>query len=59
VLDGSPVQPGPNGLLTGLNPYDIASIRVLRNPADIAIYGMRGSNGVIVITTKKAGVPNP
>ena len=53
VLDGSPVQPGPNGLLTGLNPYDIASIRVLRNPADIAIYGMRGSNGVVVITTKR------
>jgi TonB-dependent SusC/RagA subfamily outer membrane receptor len=55
VLDGSPINPGPNGLLTGINPYDIESIKVLRNPADIAIYGMRGSAGVIVITTKRPG----
>ena len=55
VIDGSPVTPGPSGLLTGLNPYDIQSIKVLRNPADIAIYGSRGVNGVIVITTKRPG----
>ena len=55
VLDGSPIEPGPGGLLTGLNPYDIESIKVLRNPADIGIYGMRGANGVIVITTKRPG----
>lgn len=55
VLDGSPITPGPNGLLTGLNPYDIESIKVLRNPADVAIYGSRGVNGVIVITTKRPG----
>ena len=53
ILDDSPVPTGPGGLLRGLNPYDIESIRVLRNPADIGIYGMRGSNGVIVITTKR------
>jgi len=53
VLDESPVTAGPGGLLRGLNPYDIESIRVLRNPADIGIYGMRGSNGVILITTKR------
>lgn len=57
VLDGVPVQPGPGGLLTGLNPYDIESIKVLKNPADIALYGMRGGNGVIVITTKRPGKP--
>ena len=55
VLDGSPINPGPGGVLTGLNPNDIQSIKVLRNPADIAIYGMRGANGVILITTKRPG----
>jgi TonB-dependent SusC/RagA subfamily outer membrane receptor len=55
VVDGSPMNAGPNGVLTGLNPHDIESIKVLRNPADIAIYGMRGSKGVILITTKRPG----
>jgi TonB-dependent SusC/RagA subfamily outer membrane receptor len=55
VLDGSPINPGPKGVLTGLNPYDIESIKVLRNPADIAVYGMRGAKGVILITTKRPG----
>jgi TonB-dependent SusC/RagA subfamily outer membrane receptor len=50
-----PITPGPGGALNGINPYDIESIRVLKNPADIAIYGMRGANGVIVITMKKPG----
>jgi TonB-dependent SusC/RagA subfamily outer membrane receptor len=53
VVDESPVSAGPSGFLRGLNPYDIESIKVLRNPADIGIYGMRGANGVIVITTKR------
>jgi TonB-dependent starch-binding outer membrane protein SusC len=53
VVDGVPFTPGPNGALTGLNPHDIESIQVLKNPADTAIYGMRGANGVIVIKTKK------
>ena len=57
VLDGSPIQPGPNGSLTWLNPYDIESIQVLKDPAETAIYGMRGANGVIVITTKLPGRP--
>ncbi len=53
ILDGMPIQPGPNGALSGLNPYDIESIKVLKDPADTAIYGVRGANGVIVIKTKK------
>ena len=53
VLDGMPIQPGPNGTLTGINPYDIESIQVLKNPAETALYGVRGANGVIVIKTKK------
>jgi TonB-dependent starch-binding outer membrane protein SusC len=54
IVDGAAFTPGPNGALTGLNPHDIESIQVLKNPADTAIYGMRGANGVIVIKTKTA-----
>lgn len=52
VIDGVAVQPGPGGGLLGINPKDIASIEVLKNAAETAFYGMRGSNGVIVIKTK-------
>ena len=55
VIDDMPIQPGPGGALTGVNPYDIESIQVLKNPADTGVYGMRGANGVIVIKTKKPG----
>lgn len=55
VVDGIPFEPGPNGSLSGINPYDIASIEVLKDAADTAIYGMRGANGVIVIKTKQPG----
>lgn len=58
VLDGMPIQPGPNGALTGLNPYDIESIRVLKEPAETAMYGSRGANGVILVKTKRAAKPN-
>jgi len=54
VLDGVPITPGPGGSLTGISPYDIESIKVLKDPAETALYGMRGANGVIVITTKRA-----
>ena len=52
VIDGIPIQPGPGGSLVGISPYDIESITVLKNPVDTAFYGVRGANGVIVITTK-------
>jgi TonB-dependent SusC/RagA subfamily outer membrane receptor len=58
ILDGIPIQPGPNGSLTGINPYDIESIRVLKDPTDTAMYGSRGANGVIVIKTKRAAKPD-
>ena len=54
VLDGMPIAAGPGGSLQGINPQDIESIRVLKDPADTAMYGARGANGVIVIKTKKA-----
>jgi TonB-dependent SusC/RagA subfamily outer membrane receptor len=53
VLDGIPIQPGPNGALSGISPYDIASIQVVRDATGTAMYGIRGVNGVIVIKTKK------
>jgi TonB-dependent SusC/RagA subfamily outer membrane receptor len=52
VVDGAPIEAGPNGTLSWLNPHDIESIRVLKDPSTTAIYGVRGANGVIVIKTK-------
>jgi TonB-dependent SusC/RagA subfamily outer membrane receptor len=58
VIDEVPMEAGPGGALRGVNPYDIETIKVLKNPADIGIYGVRGANGVIVITTKRPGKRN-
>lgn len=52
VVDDIPLASG-NGGIVFLNPYDIQKIEVLKNPADIGIYGLRGANGVIKITTRK------
>jgi TonB-dependent SusC/RagA subfamily outer membrane receptor len=54
VVDGVPVASGPGGSLPGINPYDIASIKVLKEATDITMYGSRGANGVIIIKTKQA-----
>lgn len=51
IVDGAPVRPGPGGYI-GVNPRDVASIEVLKDAASTAMYGVRGANGVIVITTK-------
>lgn len=48
VVDGVPTD----NALTVLNPQDIASLTVLKDAASTAIYGSRGANGVVVITTK-------
>ena len=42
--------------ITGLNPDDIASIDMLKDAAASAIYGSRGSNGVVLITTKRGAL---
>jgi TonB-dependent starch-binding outer membrane protein SusC len=66
-LDGRTAKPGINlgtnnldfgttpesNPLLFINPYDIAQIDVLKDASSAAIYGSRGANGVIVITTKK------
>ena len=48
IIDGVPAGPGNN-----LNPNDIESISVLKDASSAAIYGTRGANGVIIITTKR------
>lgn len=52
IIDGLPIQAGSGGSLVGINPNDIASIEVLKDAADLAFYGVRGSNGVIIVKTK-------
>lgn len=49
VVDGIPFD----GELSSLNPADIASMTVLKDAASTALYGARGANGIIMITTKK------
>ena len=46
-------RPGPGGSLIGINPHDIATIEVVKDPAGEAMYGVRGANGVIIIKTKR------
>ena len=49
VVDGMPYE----GVISNINPQDIASMTVLKDAAASAIYGARGANGVILITTKR------
>ena len=54
VIDGSPTtELRPGSALAALNPSDVVSIDVLKDAASTAFYGMRGANGVIVITTRQ------
>jgi TonB-linked SusC/RagA family outer membrane protein len=69
VIDGFPVvntnvspgsgnqySSGSHNPLNDINPNDIASIEILKDASATAIYGARGSNGVILITTKRGGI---
>ena len=49
VVDGVPFD----GSINSINPEDIASLTVLKDAASAALYGSRGANGVIIITTKQ------
>lgn len=61
VIDGIPVTTGETGgeigqrtnALADLNPSDIESIEVLKDASATAIYGSRGANGVVLISTKQ------
>jgi TonB-dependent SusC/RagA subfamily outer membrane receptor len=54
VLDGQPLVQG-NGGVIDVNPNDIARIEVLKSAGELAMYGSRGANGVVRITTKRGG----
>ncbi len=62
---GAPAAPGDTGdiptsnPLNFLNPSDIESISVLKDASSAAIYGSRGANGVIIVTTKKGRSREP
>ncbi len=64
VVDGFPIYPDngaysaggnrqPTNILASINPNDIQSIEVLKDASATSIYGSRGSNGVVLITTKR------
>ena len=68
VIDGFPVYPDNNAsglggdninVLSTLNPSDIESIEILKDASATSIYGSRGSNGVILITTRRGAVQEP
>jgi TonB-dependent starch-binding outer membrane protein SusC len=75
VIDGFPIEndadasnPGNGGRetasvasnpLAALNPQDIESVEVLKDASATAIYGARGANGVVIITTKRGRVGRP
>lgn len=51
VVDGFPLSEGSS--FNSINPQDIASVDILKDPASAAIYGSRAANGVVLVTTKK------
>ena len=55
VLDGIPFM----GNLSDINPADIKSMDILKDASATAIYGSRGANGVIIITTEKGAMGTP
>jgi iron complex outermembrane receptor protein len=63
VVDGVPLVnqgvEGEGNILNFLNPDDIASMTILKDASAAAIYGSRGANGVVLITTKKGRSGEP
>ena len=55
VVDGFPIS----GSLATVNSNDIQSIEILKDAASAAIYGSRGANGVVLVTTKKGKTGKP
>lgn len=63
IIDGVPISnnavSGSSNFLSFINPNDIESFTILKDASAAAIYGSRASNGVIIITTKKAKAGSP
>ena len=58
VVDGVPFS-NMGGSLNDINPNDIESVEILKDASAVAIYGTRGSSGVILITTKRGKTGKP
>ncbi|MBN2813341.1 MAG: TonB-dependent receptor [Bacteroidales bacterium] len=58
VVDGIPLTK-TDGSINDINPNDIESMEILKDPSAVAIYGVNGSNGVILITTKRGSAGKP
>jgi TonB-dependent SusC/RagA subfamily outer membrane receptor len=58
IIDGNPMTISPSTGIDWFKPEDIVQIRVLKHPEELALYGPRGVNGVIVITTKQGVGPS-
>lgn len=58
VVDGIPLS-RTDGSINDINPNDIESVEILKDPSAVAIYGVNGSNGVILITTKRGTSGKP
>ena len=54
VIDGAPMMIPPDRGIDWFKPEDIKELKVLKGPAETAVYGPRGVNGVIVISTRQA-----
>jgi TonB-dependent SusC/RagA subfamily outer membrane receptor len=59
LIDGAPMLVEPSRGIDWLKLEDVAQIRVLKDPAQTAVYGPRAANGVVVITTKQAASTRP
>jgi TonB-dependent SusC/RagA subfamily outer membrane receptor len=53
VIDGVPVEVPSGRGINWLNPQDIQRIEILKDASATSMYGMRGANGVVVITTRR------
>ena len=58
VVDGIPLSK-TGGSINDINPNDIASVDILKDASAVAIYGVNGANGVILITTKRGTTGKP
>jgi len=59
VVDGAPSGRPAGQALLALSPADVDRIQVLKDVGSTSVYGTRGANGVILITTKKREGPRP
>lgn len=58
VVDGIPLSK-TDGSINDINPNDIESVEILKDASAVAIYGVNGANGVILITTKRGAKGKP